>query len=156
MKIGFSYFAGCGLLVLATTSWGADKPQMKDTREKASYGVGVYFGNQIKRSNMELDLDLVNAGIKDVLAGHELNLTDQQSQDAIKAYQQEMQAKSAEKNKIIAEKNKKDGEAFLAENKKKPGVKTHMVTLPDGTTAEMQYKVLAEGSGAMPKSNDTV
>ena len=28
--------------------------------------------------------------------------------------------------------------------------------LPDGTTAEMQYKVITEGTGAIPKSNDTV
>src|SRR5262249_19838059 len=45
---------------------------------------------------------------------------------------------------------------FLAENKKKPGVKTHSVTLADGTTAEMQYKVITNGTGEMPKSNDIV
>ena len=55
-----------------------------------------------------------------------------------------------------AEKNKKEGEAFLAENKTKPGIKTLEVTLPNGTTAEMQYKVITEGTGATPKSNDTV
>jgi FKBP-type peptidyl-prolyl cis-trans isomerase FklB len=30
------------------------------------------------------------------------------------------------------------------------------VKLPDGTTAEMQYKVLTEGTGPIPKSNDVV
>jgi hypothetical protein len=35
-------------------------------------------------------------------------------------------------------------------------VKTQTVTLPDGKTAEYQYKVLAEGSGESPKSNDIV
>src|SRR5947199_108893 len=43
-----------------------------------------------------------------------------------------------------------------AEDKKKPGIKTNSVTLPDCTTAEMQYKVITEGAGAMPKSNDVV
>jgi hypothetical protein len=38
----------------------------------------------------------------------------------------------------------------------KPGVKAHAVILEDGTTAEMQYKVVTEGTGAMPKTNDTV
>jgi FKBP-type peptidyl-prolyl cis-trans isomerase FklB len=149
MKIGFSYFAGCGLLVVATCAQGADPAQFKDNREKASYGVGVYFGNQIKRSSMDVDVDTVSAAIKDVLAGKETRLTDPQAQEAIAAYQKESQGKAAEKNK-------KEGEAFLAENKKKPGVKTHKVTLPDGITAEMQYKVITEGTGAMPKSNDTV
>src|SRR5205823_1966336 len=76
-------------------------------------------------------------------------LTEPQSQEAIMAYQKEAQGKASEKNK-------KEGEAFLAENKKKPGVKTQTVTLPDGTTAEMQYKVITEGTGGSPKSNDTV
>jgi FKBP-type peptidyl-prolyl cis-trans isomerase FklB len=111
--------------------------------------VGVYFGNQIKRSTMDVDVDVVTAAIKDVLAGKEPRLTDQQSQEAISAFQKESQAKAADKNK-------KEGEAFLAANKTKPGVKTQSVSLPDGTTAEMQYKVITEGTGAMPKSNDVV
>ena len=48
----------------------------------------------------------------------------------------------------ISEKNKKEGETFLAENKKKEGVKT----LPSG----LQYKVITEGTGKMPKETDTV
>lgn len=43
---------------------------------------------------------------------------------------------------------KAKGEAFLAANKTKPGV----VTLPDG----LQYKIITEGTGPKPKSNDTV
>jgi FKBP-type peptidyl-prolyl cis-trans isomerase FklB len=98
---------------------------------------------------MDVDVDVAAAAIKDILAGREPRLTDQQSQEAIQAYQKESQSKAADKNK-------KEGEAFLAENKKKPGIKTHPVSLPDGTTAEMQYKVITEGTGAMPKSNDIV
>jgi FKBP-type peptidyl-prolyl cis-trans isomerase len=50
--------------------------------------------------------------------------------------------------KLVGEKNKKEGEAFLTENKKKEGVKT----LASG----LQYKVLKEGSGKMPKATDKV
>jgi FKBP-type peptidyl-prolyl cis-trans isomerase FklB len=45
-------------------------------------------------------------------------------------------------------KNKLSGEAFLNANKLKPDV----VTLPDG----LQYKVLAEGTGLKPATNDVV
>jgi FKBP-type peptidyl-prolyl cis-trans isomerase FklB len=45
-------------------------------------------------------------------------------------------------------KNKKLGEAFLAANKTKPGVKT----LPSG----IQYLVLKEGTGKQPKATDEV
>ena len=50
--------------------------------------------------------------------------------------------------KEMPEKNKKEGEAFLAENKKKEGVKT----LPSG----LQYKVITEGAGAIPKGSEKV
>jgi FKBP-type peptidyl-prolyl cis-trans isomerase FklB len=60
------------------------------------------------------------------------------------AFQKEMMAKQAE----VAKKNKAEGEAFLAENKKKEGVKT----LPSG----LQYKVIKAGTGKKPKSTDTV
>lgn len=54
----------------------------------------------------------------------------------------------SENAKKVGEKNKREGDVFLAENKKKPGVKT----LPSG----LQYKVLKEGTGRTPKKADTV
>jgi FKBP-type peptidyl-prolyl cis-trans isomerase FklB len=59
-------------------------------------------------------------------------------------FQKEMMAKQ----QAMADKNKKEGEAFLAENKKKEGVKT----LPSG----VQYKVIKAGTGKKPKLTDTV
>ena len=50
--------------------------------------------------------------------------------------------------KTLGEKNKKEGETFLADNKKKEGVKT----LPSG----LQFKVVKDGAGKKPKLNDTV
>ena len=46
-----------------------------------------------------------------------------------------------------AQKNKKEGDAFLTENKKKDGV----VTLSDG----LQYKILKAGEGRKPTDDDT-
>src|SRR5438874_12437525 len=63
-------------------------------------------------------------------------------------FQQEMMAKGETKNKADAEKNQKAGDAFLAENGKKEGVKT--------TASGLQYKVLKSGGGASPKKTDTV
>ena len=137
-------------LPLAQVSLRAeDKPQFKDDKEKASYAIGMYFGNQIKRGNMELDADLVASTMKDILAGKTPALTDQEGMQVIRSYQQESRRK-------LAEKNKAEGEKWLAENKKKDGIKTQVVTLADGKTAELQYKVLTEGTGATPKSNDVV
>jgi FKBP-type peptidyl-prolyl cis-trans isomerase len=90
------------------------------------------------------------------VAGGESKLTDPQIQEAIGNYRKESMAKRDEERRKTAEKNKKEGAAFLAENKSKPGIKTLEVKMPDGTTAEMQYKVITEGSGPIPKTNDTV
>jgi len=59
-----------------------------------------------------------------------------------------MMAKQAERMKVVAEKNRKEGEAFLADNKKKEGVKT--------TPSGLQYKVIKDGNGPTPKMADTV
>jgi FKBP-type peptidyl-prolyl cis-trans isomerase FklB len=63
-------------------------------------------------------------------------------------FKEEMTKKQEEAMKKAAEKNKKDGAAFLAENKKKEGV----VTLPSG----LQYKIITQGTGNTPKATDTV
>jgi FKBP-type peptidyl-prolyl cis-trans isomerase len=59
-----------------------------------------------------------------------------------------MREKTASATKEAWEKNSKDAEKFLAENKAKPGVKT--------TASGLQYKVEKEGSGTPPKETDTV
>jgi FKBP-type peptidyl-prolyl cis-trans isomerase len=135
--------AGFGVAMLQLPIQAADdKPAFKDDKEKASYAVGFFFGNQIKSGNLDLDLDVVAATIKDVLADRELKLTRQQASEAINAYQ--------------VSSNRKKGDAFLAENKTKEGVKTKIITLADGKTAELQYKVIKTGTGDTPKPTDRV
>jgi FKBP-type peptidyl-prolyl cis-trans isomerase len=135
--------AGFGVAMLQLPIQAADdKPAFKDDKEKASYAVGFFFGNQIKSGNLDLDLDVVAATIKDVLADRELKLTRQQASEAINAYQ--------------VNSNRKKGDAFLAENKTKEGVKTKIITLADGKTAELQYKVIKTGTGDTPKPTDRV
>ena len=85
-----------------------------------------------------------------------MRLTDEQMMQGIRAYQTASNAKREEERLKAAEKNRELGDAFLAENKKKEGVKTLMVPLPGGKTAEMQYKIITEGTGPTPKSNEVV
>ena len=140
------------------TNAPAEAPKLSpaEMKQNMSYAIGMNIGNSIKRGGVELDVDAMSGAIKDVIADRTLKLTDQQAQEAMRSYQTEARAKQQQMQAQMAEKNKKEGEAFLAENKKKPDVKTHTVKLDDGTTAEMQYKVITEGTGAMPKTNDTV
>ena len=137
----------CAIGLLAGLVRAEDKAVFKDPKEKSSYSIGANWGNSLKRQEVEVDLEATIKGLKDGLAGKSV-LTDQELREALNALNQEVRAKLEEKRKVLGETNKQEGEKFLAENKTKPGV----ITLPSG----LQYKVLAEGSGESPKSNDVV
>jgi FKBP-type peptidyl-prolyl cis-trans isomerase len=150
MKNGLRLFCAATVAVaLQASVLAQDNSGFKDEREKASYAIGMMWGNTIKRSGYDLDVEVIASALKDVVADKESKLSEAQAREAFTAYQQNMRKQSAEKNR-------KAGAEFLEANKKKEGVKTHSVTLPDGKTAELQYKVLAEGSGSSPNSNDVV
>jgi FKBP-type peptidyl-prolyl cis-trans isomerase FklB len=102
------------------------------------------LGDDLKKQSIDIDPNLITKGIQDALVGAKPLLTDQEIQETMIAFQKEMMAKWEE----IGKKNKADGEAFLAGNKKKEGVKT----LPDG----LEYKVINAGTGKKPKADDTV
>jgi FKBP-type peptidyl-prolyl cis-trans isomerase FklB len=125
-----------------------DKTEFKDEKEKASYALGLNLANGWKRNDVDLDVDAIARGMKDVFSGATQRLSSEDIQATLMKYQQELQTKQQEKRKVAGEKNKVEGEKFLVENKNKPGIET----LPSG----LQYKVIKEGSGDSPKATDTV
>jgi FKBP-type peptidyl-prolyl cis-trans isomerase len=125
-----------------------DAPALKTQRDKLSYALGMSLGNQFRKQSTDVDPALLYQGLKDALAGGKTLLTEEEGGAAIAALQSELAKKQAEETRILAEKNKKEGEAYLAANKGKEGV----VTLPSG----LQYKILKEGNGPKPTADDTV
>lgn len=125
-----------------------EKLELKTQKDKVSYAIGMDMGNGLKRNEIEVDQDILAQAIKDVLSGNKLLLTEQEAKAAIMALQKDLQEKQKERAKVQGEKNKKEGDAFLAQNKTKVGIKT----LPSG----LQYKVITEGKGKTPKASDTV
>ena len=167
MRNTFNYgfvSAALGVAIFAGSAGAADQTELKTQKDKVSYSIGMQWGNMIKRSGFDVDTKVISEAINDVLAGKDPKMTEAQSREAMMAYQKEMAAKKDEERKASGEKNRKAGEEFLAANKTKEGIKTHTVTLPDPDptkadktiTAEFQYKVLKEGTGEIPKSNDVV
>ena len=126
----------------------ADKLELKTQKDKISYSLGMSMGSNLKRDLIDIDADILARAIKDVLAGASPLMTEQEVRETIAALQKDLTAKQQDKMKTAGEKNRKEGEVFLAANKKKGGVKT----LPSG----LQYKVLVEGKGKSPKATDTV
>jgi FKBP-type peptidyl-prolyl cis-trans isomerase FklB len=136
------------MLFVGTQLFAAEDAILKTDKDKISYSLGVNVGTSFKQESVDIDTDIFQKGFKDALSGSKRLLTDEEMRSIVLAVQKEVMAKQTERMKTLSEKNKKEGEAFLAENKTKEGVKT----LPSG----LQYKVIKEGTGKMPKPTDTV
>lgn len=117
-------------------------------KDKASYGIGADIGRSFRERGIEVSVEALLQGLKDAYAGRKLLLTDEESAQALEAFQKEFASKRQKQMEERAGKNKAEGEKFLAENGKKEGVKT----LPSG----LQYKVVKSGEGRKPKGTDVV
>ena len=130
--------------LLALPLFGQDKsPQLKDQKDKVSYSIGMQIGFNLGRQKVDINPDVLAAGIKDAIAGKP-QLTSDQVKDIMAQFEKDME----QKQKEVGEKNKTEGAKYLEENKKKPGVKT--------TASGLQYKVIKEGTGVQPTATDMV
>jgi FKBP-type peptidyl-prolyl cis-trans isomerase FklB len=125
-----------------------DALELKTDRDKASYALGMNIGQGLKRQTDDLDPAIVQRAMKDALSGNKTLMTEEEAKSAWMTFQVNMRKKQEQQAQQMAETNKKDGDAFLAENKTKTGV----VTLPSG----LQYKILTEGTGPKPAATDSV
>jgi FKBP-type peptidyl-prolyl cis-trans isomerase len=137
-----------GAALFAVAAHAGEQPELKTDKDKVNYSIGVNIIGNIKQQGVEIDLDLVMKGMKDANSGGKLLLSDEEIRTGVDKYQTAVRQKRSQMTAKAAEENKKEGEAFLAENKKKDGI----VTLPSG----LQYKVLKAGDGKKPLDTDTV
>lgn len=126
----------------------------KDINKKSSQAeqVGYSFGYLMGRSNAEslqgMDLDAFSAGLKSATAGQKSALSDEEMASILTQFKKQNEAKELIALKQKAEENAKIGQAFLAENAKKAGIKV--------TKSGLQYQVIQEGKGKSPKANSNV
>jgi len=140
--------AAVALLLLLTSCGGGFKtvkPIAGTTQgqlDSASYALGNWMAITVKNTGIDenIDLNQVIKGFKDKL-GDNSKFEEAIVFDILNSYTQAI-------NNAKAEVNLKEGQAFLETNKTKEGV----ITLGSG----LQYKVLSEGNGVFPTSDDTV
>ncbi|MFO7601774.1 MAG: FKBP-type peptidyl-prolyl cis-trans isomerase [Candidatus Desulfacyla sp.] len=132
-----------------TASDKADETSLlKTQKDQVNYAIGVHLIGNLKRQEVDIDLDLVIKGMQDAYSGKGLLMPDAQVRKAFRIYQDDVRRSQAKIRTALLEKNRKQGEAFLAENMKKEGV----VTLPSG----LQYRIIRAGEGKMPADTDMV
>jgi FKBP-type peptidyl-prolyl cis-trans isomerase FklB len=133
-------FAGAALAQVA--------PELNSPKEKLSYALGMDFGNQLKGQSIEISPDVFVQALKDTLSGGKVLMTQEQARATIAELQKQMKEKQQAQMAVLAEKNKAEGQEFLAKNKTAEGV----VTLASG----LQYKILKAGEGKKPVLDSTV
>ena len=160
-----------GLVPYLVNRVGVDSAYMNDfyrglnegvnstNKKDVAYFAGLQIGQQISRNmidgiNYELfgkdstqtvSLDNFMAGFMAGIRGDNAVMT----MDSARTYMRTMtEVVKARTNEKLYGDNKAAGIKFLEENKTKEGVKT--------TPSGLQYKVLVEGKGAMPKATDRV
>jgi FKBP-type peptidyl-prolyl cis-trans isomerase FklB len=139
--------SSAAIALLAVSAPGQDKLDLKDSKARISYCIGVDIGSSFKDEDINIDPKVLAAGIADALA-NKVQLTKDEMKETLTNFQKQMMDQMEQKDKAALEKNAKEGEKFLAENAKKEGVKV--------TASGLQYKVIKSGTGKTPKSTDTV
>ncbi|MEO3866450.1 FKBP-type peptidyl-prolyl cis-trans isomerase [Rheinheimera fenheensis] len=113
--------------------------------QHASYGIGLQMGQQLADNPFDgLDIDAVAAGVIAAFTEQAPEVSDEQIRAAFTVISERMQAEQAEKAQLLAE----AGEAFLAENAKRPEITV--------TASGLQYEVLVAADGEKPTRNSTV
>jgi FKBP-type peptidyl-prolyl cis-trans isomerase len=138
--------AALSAALAAPAAFAVDK--LTTEKEKVSYMVGMDMANGLQPIKDEIDLAIVTQALRDALAGGKTLMTQEEQQAIRQTFIQKMQGKQEEQRKEVAEKNQSAGDAFLASNKSKAGVKS--------TASGLQYQVITEGKGAKPAATDTV
>jgi FKBP-type peptidyl-prolyl cis-trans isomerase FklB len=133
---------------------GFEKGMGSDDKHLAQYATGLNIGAALKKqakagllgdSSLTMNLELIKAGLFAAMKEKGIQMKPEVAEAFFRATMQKYQRAKMKKQYGA---NLEAGQKFLAENKTKPGVKT----LPDG----LQYQVLKEGKGPMPKGTDNV
>lgn len=135
-------------LAMSTAMAATDATSLATDKDKLSYSIGADLGKNFKNQGIDVNPEAMAKGMQDAMSGAQLALTEQQMKDVLNKFQKDLMAKRTTEFNKKADENKVKGEAFLTENKNKPGV----VVLPSG----LQYKVINSGNGVKPGKSDTV
>ena len=125
------------------------KVELKNFDDSLSYAIGMRLYDMYESDNLnnETDSTIVLKAFTDKMNKKEI-MTAEEEEATIMAFfnkkQEEQQREQAKQNESV----KAEGENFLAENAKRPEVKT--------TESGLQYEVITEGKGQKPAATDVV
>ena len=115
---------------------------LNPTISDISYSLGVLMATNVQSQNINnLDIEALTQGMKDVLQGMETRFTPEKCNQIFSTFMTTRQA-------IQFEEIRRAGEAFLAENSKRPEITV--------TESGLQYEILQDTVGPKPSATDRV
>ncbi len=137
------------MTILSACSQGQkSRVELKNEMDSVSYAIGTDIGNNFKQSKLDsVNIDAIAMGLRDGLDGTSV-MTDEVLQEVVQGYMMRKQQQQMAEDQAKGEVNKVEGEKYLAENAKKPGVET--------TASGLQYEVITMGTGPKPTATDEV
>jgi len=148
MAVVVPALAVLGLPAFAGESPSREESPFQNQQDKVSYAMGLQMGINLRQQGVEMNVAMLVKGLQDAMSGSAPLLTEDDLHTTLTQFQSHLRQQQVEAMKMYAERNRIDGETFLAENKSKEGV----VALPSG----LQYRVITMGAGQKPAATDTV
>jgi len=137
-----------GTFILGScNTFKSSKVELKTLADSAAYAIGIDIGNNIKKNlptapgGKDLDQKIILAAFTNALNGNPSQIDSLKITSTTQSYF--MKAQQAEAGKAA-----EAGVKFLADNGKRPEVKT--------TASGLQYEIIKEGTGPKPLATDTV
>lgn len=133
------------LTVLASATFASAQhihTPMETEIDSVSYSIGMNIASSLLNGGIDtMNYDIFLEAVKDVMVENHVKIDGNTANTIVNAYV--VKAQQAKSQKVID-----DGIKFLTENATKEGVKT--------TPSGLQYKVLTQGTGAIPADGQTV
>jgi FKBP-type peptidyl-prolyl cis-trans isomerase FklB len=121
---------------------------MTTDMEKVSYIIGRQIGGDFKKQGIDISFDHFSQGARSAFLGEASDISEEDTNTVMTAFQAKMQEQMMRMQQEMSEQNNAEGQAFLAENKKREGVET--------TDSGLQYLKLESGNGKTPTADDKV
>lgn len=146
--IAVALFALSAPLMAQQQQQQAGVAQVPSDPDTLSYALGFLYGTQLKDMGFEANMERVNTGLEDAVNGNDPAVPEEEMQAVLQQMQEQMRQQQMEQFRQVAQQNKEEGEAFLAENADKKGIEV--------TSSGLQYRIIEEGEGDTPALDDTV
>jgi len=136
-----------------TSFFGRNNQAAADVVDRdTSYAFGMYMAlllsGQMGLEGLHYDYDSFRDGFRDVNEARETRFSEDSMFNKLDEFFVRLQAEMEEQSWIEGEKNREEGDAYMAQNRQRNNV----ITTPSG----LQYEVITEGSGEKPGPTDYV